>query len=118
DCDMPVDGAAAFVLTNAERARDLPAPPAYVTGYAQGLTRRTATVWTLEEIYEGGKELSRLLWERTGLGPGDIRAPQLYDGFSAFVYWWLETLGFCAPGEAFEFIQGGRIAPDGELPLN
>ncbi len=34
DCDIPVDGAAAFVLTSAERARDLPNRPVYIAGYA------------------------------------------------------------------------------------
>ncbi|HEX5143682.1 MAG TPA: thiolase family protein, partial [Mycobacterium sp.] len=34
DCDIPVDGAAAFVLTSAERAQDLVHPPVYVSGYA------------------------------------------------------------------------------------
>ena len=34
DCDMPIDGAGAVVLTTAERARDLKQKPAYVTGCA------------------------------------------------------------------------------------
>ena len=42
DCDLPVDGVAAFVLTTAERARDLPNRPVYVAGYANG-TARPAT---------------------------------------------------------------------------
>jgi hypothetical protein len=35
DCDMPVDGVAAFVLTTAERAADLPNKPVYVAGYRE-----------------------------------------------------------------------------------
>ena len=34
DCDIPVDGVATFVLSSAERARDLPNRPVYVAGYA------------------------------------------------------------------------------------
>ena len=36
DCDIPVDGVAAFVFTSAERARDLPHRPVHVSGYATG----------------------------------------------------------------------------------
>ena len=47
----------------------------------------------------------------------DIDLPQLYDGFSPFIYFWLESLGFCDVGEAHAFVQDGRIrdrrrAPD------
>ena len=31
---------------------------------------------------------------------------------------WMEAFGLCGEGEAFDFIQDGRIAPDGILPIN
>ena len=42
----------------------------------------------------------------------------LYDGYTHFVYYWVEALGFCGEGEAHSFIQGGRIEQGGALPLN
>lgn len=36
DCDIPVDGAAVFILTSGERAADLPHRPVYISGIAAG----------------------------------------------------------------------------------
>jgi acetyl-CoA acetyltransferase len=59
------------------------------------------------------------LWERTDLKPADVDVAQLYDGFSFLSMTWLEALGFCGKGESGPFIEGGgRIAREGELPLN
>jgi hypothetical protein len=59
------------------------------------------------------------MWARTDLGPSDVDVAQLYDGFTIEVVWWLEALGFCAPGGAGEFVDGGqRIDLGGALPLN
>src|SRR5690606_39964408 len=47
-----------------------------------------------------------------GVGPNDVDLPQLYAGFSPFVYFWLEVLGLCPVGEAHRFVQDGRIDSD------
>jgi len=119
DCDIPVDGVAAFVLTRADRARDLPHPPVYVAGYAQGSPHRTRLPmhWPLDDIMEAGFEIARRLEVATGLAPTAVDVPQLYDGFSPFVYFWLEALGYCPVGEAHRFVQDGGIRTDGGLPV-
>jgi acetyl-CoA acetyltransferase len=114
DCDIPVDGVAAFVLTSAERAAYLPNRPVYVAGYAQGhpTTQRTMLHWPLDDIMDTGFETARRLWEHSGLSLADIDVPQLYDGFSPFIYFWLECLGYCPPGQAHRFVQNGGIDSD------
>ena len=42
----------------------------------------------------------------------------LYDHFTPYVLYQLEELGFCAKGDAKDFIQGGRLEIGGELPMN
>jgi acetyl-CoA acetyltransferase len=121
DADMPVEGAAVFILTSAERAKDLPHKPVYISGYASGYPRehRSALHWTLDEMMAAGETLSRRLWANTGLSAAEIDLPQLYDGFSPFVYIWLEALGFCRVGEAHQLILSGGIDSDrpGALPV-
>jgi acetyl-CoA acetyltransferase len=119
DCDVPVEGCAAFVVTTAERARDLRQPPAYLAAGAQNTSgRRTLISYVLDDYMACGGTLAGQLWRDAGLGPGDMDAAQLYDGFSPSVYYWLEAAGFCGRGEAHSFIQEGRIALDGDLPVN
>ena len=102
DCDIPVDGVAAFVFTI---GRAGPRPPAtsrcYVAGYASGHAdhaHRLPLHWPLDDIMDIGLETARRLWERAGVGPGDVDLPQVYDGFSPFVWFWLEVLGLLPGG--------------------
>ncbi len=119
DCDIPVQGAVAIVLTTANRARDLKPRPAYLAGYGQRLHFEVAgRIGSLSSYMEGGSSSAKLTWERSGFTPKDVDVAQIYDGFSASVIYGLESYGFCQEGEALDFIQEGRIELDGELPLN
>jgi acetyl-CoA acetyltransferase len=121
DCDIPVDGAAAFVFTSAERAKDLANRPVYVSGFASGfpVRRRLPLHWPLDDVMEVGAETARRLWEAAGIGPDEVDLPQVYDGFSPFVYLWMECLGLCPAGEAHRFVRDGGIDSDqsGALPV-
>jgi acetyl-CoA acetyltransferase len=119
DCDIPICGVGAFVLTRAERAQDLRHRPVYVAGYAQARWRSPNRLhyWQLDDIYEGGGRMAANLWANTGLGPADVDLPQVYDGFSPLVYFWLEVLGYCPRGEAHRFVQDGGIATGDGLPV-
>jgi acetyl-CoA acetyltransferase len=121
DCDIPVDGAACFILTSAARAQDLPHRPVFVAGYATGapIRKRLPLHWPLDDIMEVGVETARRLWERSGLGPTEVQLPQVYDGFSPFVYLWMEALGLCPIGEAHQMVLDGGIDADnkGAVPV-
>jgi acetyl-CoA acetyltransferase len=120
DCDIPVDGVATFVLTSAERARDLPNRPVHVAGYASSAAgpRRLPLHWPLDDIVDAGAATVRRLWQQTGLTIDDVDLPQVYDGFSPFVWFWLEVLGICPVGEAHRFVDSGGINSDvpGAIP--
>ena len=118
DCDIPVEGAAAFVLTSAERARDLPHRPVYVAGFAHGHPiRPSGGFFDLDDVLDGGAVTGRRLFEHAGVSRADVDLPELYDGFSPLLYFWLESLGYCGRGEAHQFVQDGRISSAGSLPV-
>jgi len=119
DCDVPCDGATAIVVSRREHAAALDHPAVRVE--AVGCAHDDRFMW------EYGEDITRIssrwssaaMWARTDLGPEDVDVAELYDGFSIFTHCWLEDLGFCAVGEAGDFVAGGAaIAPDGPLPLN
>jgi acetyl-CoA acetyltransferase len=117
DCDVPVDGATAIVVSAAETAADLRAPIRIeaMAGVVEG--RPSWEQW--EDFGRVGYGAAAALWARTDLRPGDVDVAQLYDGFTIEAVWWLEALGFCGTGEAGDFVVGGaRIGLGGELPLN
>jgi acetyl-CoA acetyltransferase len=117
DCDVPVDGSTAIVVSAAETVPDLRAPVRIeaMAGVIDG--RPTWEQW--EDMGRVGHATAAAMWNRTALTARDVDVAQLYDGFTIEVVWWLEAMGFCGIGEAASFVEGGdRITLGGELPLN
>ena len=119
DCDIPVQGATAFVLTRTERARDLKPKPALLAGYGQRIqVELNGRISSRADYMGAGSSSSNLTWERAGLGPKDVDVAQIYDGFVGSAIYGFEAYGFCKEGEALDYIQDGRVELDGELPVN
>jgi acetyl-CoA acetyltransferase len=118
DCDIPIDGAAAFVLTSAESAAHLVDRPAYILGMATSAFRPTSVIPTLDETMELGRGLAGRLWRNAGAGPQDLSTANIYDGFSVLVPMWLDALGFYPPGESLSAIESGDTGPGAARPLN
>ncbi|MFO7162588.1 MAG: thiolase family protein [Mycolicibacterium hassiacum] len=118
DCDVPVDGSIALVVSHADHAADCPNPAVRIEAlggsYGSG-------GWFHRPDYPkmASADAAKQLWSRTDLRPADVDVAELYDGFTFLTFAWLEALGFCGDGEAGPFVEGAtRIALDGELPLN
>jgi acetyl-CoA acetyltransferase len=119
DCDIPVDGSTALVVSRAEHARDVDHPVARVEAVATALRGRPSWDQFDDMTTMAARDAGAQLWTRTELTPADVDVAELYDGFSFLAMTWLEALGFCGKGESGPFIEGGgRIALEGELPLN
>lgn len=117
DCCLVTDGGGAVVLTSLERARDLARPPVRVLGYGESSTNVSMT--GAEDLTTtGARESGARAYAMAGLRPGDVDVTEVYDSFTITVLLTLEALGFCGPGEAAEFVGGGRIRPGGDFPLD
>jgi acetyl-CoA acetyltransferase len=117
DCCLVTDGAAAVVMTRADRARDLHARPAYLLGAASAITH--ADIAAMPDLtVTGAAQSGARAYAQAGVRPSDIDVLQVYDAFTINTLLFLEDLGFCAKGEGGRFVEGGRIAPGGALPVN
>lgn len=119
DCDAPIDGSVAIVVSAHEAARDLKNPPLAITAMSGALYGKDSWDQFDDLASMAARDCGKHLWSKTDLKPSDIQLANIYDGFSVQALIWMEALGFCGEGESGAFIEGGmRIALDGELPLN
>jgi acetyl-CoA acetyltransferase len=119
---LETDGALAVVITSAERARDLPHPPAFLHSFAQSIPRQHQVMtnyFCAEPLRGPSYACAGLLWARSDFKPTDVRVAQLYDAFSPLIPLSLEGYGFCRRGEGAEFTSDGALEwPGGRLPTN
>jgi acetyl-CoA acetyltransferase/uncharacterized OB-fold protein len=119
DCDVPCDGSIAVIVSDASVAGDLPRPAIRIEAVGTQILERVS--WDQDTITHEPQVLGQAthLWSRSSLTPADVDLALLYDGFTFNAISWLESLGFCGFGEAYDWLDGGRrIALGGELPVN
>ena len=109
---MPVDTAVAVVLVRSDRAASLRRSAVHIRGFqgihagpnefifgAPGLGVNQAEEFDWKPLGAGEP-----VFARAGVAPTEIGTLHCYDGFSPQVLWTLERFGFCAPGEAADWI--------------
>jgi acetyl-CoA acetyltransferase len=117
DCCLVTDGGGALVVVSAERAAALRRPPVFVLGCGEAHSHRHLSGMRDLTTTAAGESGARAFAEAR-LGPADVDSCQLYDAFTITPILFLEDLGFCAKGEGGAFVEDGRIAPGGALPVN
>jgi acetyl-CoA acetyltransferase len=117
DCCLISDAGGAFIVTSAERAKDLKSKPSYLLGIGEHHTHEhLMCAPSLTEF--GAKQSGERAYAMAGVKPADIDVAQLYDCFSIVPLIELEELGFCEPGEGGAFFADGRASIGGKLPIN
>jgi acetyl-CoA acetyltransferase len=117
DCCVISDGGGAFVMTTAERARDLRKPPVYVLGAAGAQTH-----WTISQMPDftttSAAQCAPEAFGQAGVRPEDVDTIQIYDSFTITVLLLLEDMGFCKKGEGGAFVETGALRRGGKHPMN
>ena len=118
DCDRPVNTAAAYVFTTAERAKNMKQKPVYVLNHAENNYRSRSTFEPLSENEAWTDSLARKVQEGSGLSINEVDVFNPYDGFLVFVQTYLEAFRWhgVKRGEAHDFYAGG-LKTEGPHPF-
>ncbi len=118
DCDVPVDGSTAIIVSRASACATVAKRPIRVEAVGTAIHGRPSWDQWHDVTSMAAVDAAAMMWDRTDLTPADVDVAELYDGFSFLSLAWLEALGFCGRGESGEFVgDGSAIALDGDLPL-
>jgi acetyl-CoA acetyltransferase len=119
DCDYPINGAVATIITTAERAADLRQRPVIVDAMTYATGRGADWAFDTDFLYGGTFDCAERLWERSSVSVDDVDVAQLYDGFTMVTVSWIEALGACGRGEFGDWVgDGSRLGPGGDFPIN
>ena len=119
DCDVPIDGSVAIIVSAADTVPDLAKHPIRVEAVGTQILERIS--WEQDTVTHEPQVLGSTahMWSRTSMTPADIDVALIYDGFTFNAVSWIEGLGLCGLGEAKDWLDGGkRIALGGEMPVN
>jgi len=119
DCSLESDGGAAFVISAADRARDMRQPRVLVSGIAEGHPDSPSAITQRPDMTRLGiAKAAPRAFAMAGVTPADIQVAEIYDCFTWVVLCQLEDMGFCAKGEGGAFVESGRLRLGGALPVN
>jgi acetyl-CoA acetyltransferase len=124
DMDVPIDGADAFIITTAERARDLPLRPVLINAATLGTIDKNEEDQQPSLARHGQHVVVEALRGKSDFWIEDIDVYFPYDGFTIITLNWIENAGWCGPGEAGAFMaehwdkETDRLLINGRIPVN
>ena len=117
DCCLISDAGGAYIVTTAERAKDLKSDPVYLLGIGEYHTHEH--LMCADSLTEfGALQSGRRAYTMAGLGPEDINFAELYDCFTVVPIIEMEELGLCERGGAGAMVEAGDTKIDARLPVN
>jgi acetyl-CoA acetyltransferase len=115
DCVMPCAGAEAFLVMRADEAAARGLRGARVLG---AIERHNAFPDDPVQLRGGWAVDAGEMWAMAGVRPADVDFVQTYDDYPVIVMMQLEDLGFCAKGEAADFVRAHDLTVGGDFPHN
>jgi acetyl-CoA acetyltransferase len=121
DLCLENDGACAFVVTAADRARALRPDPVWILSATQTLSpyREPMGIYPSGDLLElFPPEAAGRLFAQAGVTRADIDVAEFYDATSYMPLRSLESYGFVPDGQAWRYVIEQGTGPDSPLPVN
>ncbi len=118
DCSPITDGAAAVILCESEKAREICENPVEIIASAQASdTLALAGRKSLSEIM-ATKVAAKNAFEKAKITAKDVDFAEVHDCFTIAEILAIEAIGFCEKGKGGKFTADGNTALNGEIPVN
>ncbi|MDF6040925.1 acetyl-CoA acetyltransferase [Streptomyces sp. JH14] len=117
DCCLVTDGGGAVVVAAEDRWPDVDTRPIVVLGHGE-TTTHSSIAQMPDLTVTGAARSGPTAMKMAEVTHDDLDLLEIYDSFTITVLLTLESLGFCKPGEAGDFVARGRTAPGGPVPMN
>jgi acetyl-CoA acetyltransferase len=113
-CSSICDGAAAAIVTRADRARNGTRPRVLIRSSAatSGFTTDGTDEPSVSAL------CARQAYEQAGVGPEEIDVAEVHDAMAPGELLYYEHLGFCEHGAAGDLFRSGATGIGGRLPVN
>jgi len=120
DCCPTTDGAAAVVVCRTDLAKQFQDSPVYLKAVELAVVSGQPYYRPSFDYlsFDATREAATRAYAHAGVTPRDLDFAEVHDCFTITEIINTEDLGFCAPGEGGHFVEDGRSALGGELPVN
>ncbi len=118
DCCPQTDGAAAVLITSAERAGEFTDRPVYVAGFGVATDHPYLHEKSTFVGLPATVEASRRAYEMAGITAADVDMAEVHDCFTITEILDIEDLGFVEKGKGGIASLQGETALDGRIPIN
>lgn len=118
-CNVLADGGCAYVMTTADRARQVCDKPVYILGEGSDYSHRSITNAKFRDfgrMHEFYAPIANKAYERSGLGPEDMDIFEIYGAYPVLSLVFADALGFVPAGESGALYAAGETAPGGKHP--
>jgi len=118
DCCLISDGAAAVVLANEERSKQMNDTPIWIEGLGAASDAMLISERPTLTGLTGSRLAAEEAYRMAGITAKDVDVAEVHDCFTIAEIMAYEDLGFCEKGEGGRFIEEGESYIGGRTPVN